>query len=336
MYVSAKKWRESSIPQFLNIFTGFLGETLQNMPVENMGKFSAFLNPILWRWYFTRLSSSDDISPAAKLEYFHTIEDWPNNTLFFITPALNSDKMQATIDLDIELISFYEQPFLDDLIRKTPPHHFPSDAFYKKLTGEVQRALPDEQGIHDIKTTSELKRFWNIFFTSLLSHWWDTDPFLSSVFSLDKFVSLMESFLVDAHKAEERGITSDIILDTIIALVRKEYPEWALTTEELEAREKEWEQQKEAPRPHETMSEATMKYDTFYFLGTQFDMYFVTPLSQYLQLIEPYYMEIEHFREEIEEISVDPKGEPRFILAKPPASFQLTTFGRHLFSLILS
>lgn len=334
MQVSEKKWQESSIPRFLEIFTGFIGETLQKIPVENTEKFSAFLTPIFWRWYFTRLSSSDDVSPATKVEYFHTIENWPDQTLFFITPTLSIDKMRATIDLDIELISFYEQPFLDDLIRKTLTYHLPSDIFYKKLANEIGSLLTHGQFEHNIKTTVGLKQFWQIFITSLLSNWWDNDPFISQTFSLKQFVILMESFLSKIYEARDQGVTSDFIFDRIISLVRKKFPGWAMTTVELDTLEQERKKQKEVPRLHETMSEATMKRDTFYALGTQFDMYFITPLSQYLFLLEPYYQEIGDFHEEVTEISADPSGEPRFILAKPPASIRVTPFGRYLLSLI--
>lgn len=334
MEVSSKKWQESSIPRFLDIFTGFIGEILQKMPIENTKKFSAFLTPIFWRWYFTRLSSSDDLNPAARLEYFHVAEDWPNETLFFITPSLCIEKMSASIDVDIELISFYEQPFLDDLIQKKPTYKFPSDVFYKKLVNEIGSLLTHGQAQYDIKTTVGFTQFWQIFITCLLSHWWENNPFISQAFSLKQFMTLIKSFLSLIDNAGKHGVTSDEIFDTIISLVRKEFPGWALTSEELEAQEQERERQKEVPRLHETMSERTMKLDTFYLLGIQFDMYFITPLSQYLLLLEPYYMEIGHFREELAEIANDPKGEPRFVLAKPPASIRMTPFGKYLFSLI--
>lgn len=334
MKVSAKKWQESSIPRFLDIFTGFMGEILQKMPVENTEKFSTFMTPLFWRWYFTRLSSSDDVSPAARMEYFHQVENWPRGTMFFVIPSLSVEKMSATIEAEIELISFYEQPLLATLAQDLSlTHYFSTDTFYKNLVNEL-RLLIQKQVTKDVKITTGLIEFWRIFITSLLSHWWGNDPFISQTFSLKQFVTLMESFLSKIYTSHDRGVTSDYIFDTIISLVRKKFPGWALTTVELEAQEKERQRQKEVPRLLETMSEATMKNDTFYALGTQFDMYFITPLSQYLLLLEPYYQEIGDFQEEVAEISADPRGEPRFVLAKPPASIRVTPLGRYLFSLI--
>ncbi|MEK7165214.1 MAG: hypothetical protein AAB874_00195 [Patescibacteria group bacterium] len=335
MDISPDQWQNSSIPRFFDIFTGFVGEILQQMPVENTEKFSSFLTPIFWRWYFTRLSSSDDISPVAKVEYFHTIEDWPDKTMFFAKPAISTDKMSATVELDIELVSFYEQPLLDSLFKNESMTYFISDRFYKELLSQIQISSKNE-GLADITSTKELITFWSILITNLISHWWGNDPFISNTFSLKQFVSLLEQFLKQIHRTGERGVTPDEIFDVIISLVRKKFPGWSMTGKELEQLEKERILQKEVPRSYETMSEKSMKRDAFFHMGTLFDLYFVTPLSQYMLLLEPYYMEIGDFRQEIVEIASDPKGDPRFILAKPPGSIRLTPFGKQLFSLIFS
>ncbi|MBU0569938.1 hypothetical protein KKB40_04115, partial [Patescibacteria group bacterium] len=68
--------------------------------------------------------------------------------------------------------------------------------------------------------------------------------------------------------------------------------------------------------------------------GINIYLYFLLPLSSYLNLINPYYMEISHWEEDLG-IVLENLETDSLTLAKPAASFKLSQFGEKLFSLLV-
>ncbi len=320
MQIRQSFWQETNIQTILNIFTGKMAEELTHVSpsiIENLNK---HIHHIFRRWYFLSLSPTEESSAADMLEYYQTTEKWPKNGQFLIKPQLVQLGAKVTIELDIEYVSFTEQPLLQDIQKRLSSKQealfFPHDDVYRDLVERVIKILQ----ILDITTLGEkeftlqeLQAVWSATITSLCTMWIEFDPFICKRFTLEEFVKLWEGFLKDAL---EHDIVIDDVMDTIVLAVREEYPEWAYTIDELQ------EQERRKKRPDK------MQGTTFYTLGICLDRYFLTPLSIYLLLIRTHYTDLTCWEKDMEETLSHPKADIHYLFSDPCSAFNLTSFGK--------
>jgi hypothetical protein len=319
MHIKQSFWQETNIQTILNIFTGKMAEQLSHATPEVIENFNRHIHHIFRRWYFLSLSPTKESSAADMLEYYKTIEKWPKNGQFLIRPQLVQQETNVTIELDIDYISFAQQPILQDIRRtlsgKKVDLFFPHDKIYQDL---VQRIIKVLYAL-DIKTLGEkeftlqeLQAVWSATITALCSMWMEFDPFIGNRFTLKEFIKLWEGFLKDAL---DQDVVIDDVMDTIVIAVREEYPGWAYTIDELQ------EQEKKKKRPDK------MQGTTFFTLGICLDRYFLTPLSTYLLLIRIHYTNLTCWEKDIEEALSHPKADIHYLFSDPCSAFRLTNFG---------
>lgn len=328
MQVDSKLWRKTNISHILNIFTGKVAEkvtTLSDLPPKLREMLNVAVQHLFRRWYFLKLAPNEENTPASMIDYFKQIEKWPKDGQFLIKPQF-TQKANLEIELDVDYISFAEQPLIIDLPKssKEADLYWQYDQIYIKTVEHIKKILKSEsiilkQGMYP--KPEILRTVWLTFIYAIWGFWWVGDPFIKNSFSLDQFVNTLQSFLKQAEKQGERGVGIDEIIDVIVVSVRKKYPDWAYTTIELEKKEK-------YGLPPQRNKWVQMKAETFYMLGVNFDRYFLTPLSQYFNVIEPYYMEVSDWDLDFEELLRSPAADPSIFLAKPAASFILTPFGK--------
>lgn len=328
MQVDPKLWRQTHISHTLNIFTGQVAEkltTLSDISPKLREMLNVATQHLFRRWYYLKLAPNEDNTPSSMLDYYKQIEKWPANGQFSIK-AQFIQKTKPEIELDVDFISFMEQPLIIDLSKfsKEANFYWQYDQIYKKTIEHVKKILKSENIIlqQEVDVNSEILRtVWLTFIYAIWGFWWAEDPFIKNSFSLDQFISVCRSFLRQAYKQSELGVGVDGVINTIVEFVRKNYPGWAYTTFELEEKEK-------RGLVGRIEKGAEMEAETFYMLGVNLDRYFLTPLSQYLNVIEPYYMEISDWDLDFEELLKSPAADPSIFLAKPASSFILTPFGK--------
>lgn len=204
------------------------------------------------------------------LEYYKVIEKWPKNGQFFIHPQLVIDGSKVDINLDVDYMSFMEQPLLKDARNKLAGQKqellFVHDEIYKDLTrrvAETLKILGVESLGQEKFTIHELQAVFSATITAICDMWMEFDPFIGNGFTLQEFVALWKGFLKDGLKGD---VIVDDVIDTIVFAVREKYPGWAYTIGELE----EIEQQKMVNRATGMVKKGAfdkMKGTTFYSLG---------------------------------------------------------------------
>lgn len=330
MEASAILWQQTSIPQVLDIFTGKVAQYIQEYGLEDERLLRTHLFSIFRRWYFTKTSQSWEASPAERIAYLQKIEKWPKGGHFFCSPQikpLKSKQNSIEIVVDISYIKFSEQPLLKDVVsweKNTNKSQLilPDDTEYAKtvkMVAENYRKNKEAARITENETET-VKDILNIFLSTLGQLWREADPFIQASFTLDKISSVYKSMLKQALENESKGIDIDDLCDLLVAKVRRNFPGWALATDELE--------QKEKSGKFSSTTFERMQIETFYMLGINLDRFFLTPLSSYLQLLTPYYMDAFGYEEDLQIFFKQKPPDPQIFWSKPPASFRLTEFGK--------
>lgn len=121
MQVNPKLWRQSHISHTLDIFTGKVAEKLATFS-DLSPKLREMLNVaaqhLFRRWYFLKLAPNEENTPASMIDYFKLIEKWPKDGQFLIKPQF-TQKANLEIELDVDYISFAEQPLIIDLSKSS-------------------------------------------------------------------------------------------------------------------------------------------------------------------------------------------------------------------------
>lgn len=329
MEINQDKYEKSELNRWLTLFPGMLAQKLQYADSVMLNRVKKHLVKIFYYWYFLKLPHEEG-TPSNLFEYVKKTEKWPINGNFFITPTLSFVGQDLNISCQVDYLSFPEQPLFQDINSRLSDrnnHSFSlGDKWYFERLENIISILA-KQNIPAITNNSpSLKIFWKALFYSTLGQWWEEDLAIQQSFSVNKWEDYWQYFII---KAEEDWFGIDELIDKLVSRVKKKFPEWGLYSHEM----KQISQKVHHPVPEKGTKQHIRELSTVV-LGTNLDKYFLTPLSQGLFLIEPFYVDQDAYNLNLQEI-IEYDYEDPLSLYVPSSAFKLTDFGRYFFKKIL-
>lgn len=311
MRVSDKFWRKTKIGQILYLFPGQIGEFLQEGAAAQITQAEKFLPLIFFRWYFLESGLENCIPPYFFLEACRELEKWPKKGQFFPQASISSIGKELNVKVNVDYISYDEQPFLVDVKR------------YKQ--GEEAIYFFDQKYKDDIKSMARIvdkkekdEKIVALYLEYLLGTWFNQDEEVNEAFEKDEWIDLWKSLLTSAGKKE--GISTEVLLDRFVDKMRQIDKDFAMTSRELEP---------EYNEKGDSRYQAKSLQLYNFWLNLSFNL--LIPLSCYMHLTAPVFAERENFRRDVLDLLSNFWQDP-IPIHSPCSRLFLTNFGKMVFT----
>lgn len=305
MQIKDDLWKNTKIGGALSFFPGILGEFLQQATPAEAIRAEKFLAHIFWRWYFLE-GIYEKIAPYDHLLWRKEVEGWPKQGQFFPKPSIVT-KMQEgkpviKIDIEVDYISFNEQPLLIDIEKCLAGEDllYKYDARYQE---DIKALMPLVQPFDPLSTMTTY-----LVFT--LNNWHQNDQFALQCFSQNEWLSFWRRLFSKMQSKD--GLGTDEILDAFVAKVRQVFPGYGLSSNEL--------------KNYSLEKSPKIKFEVQHAFWVMFALYFLLPLSLYTHLLAPLYVDQNLFHDDVEELLKNYYNDPMPLLA-PCTAVSLTGFG---------
>ncbi|MBU0974678.1 hypothetical protein KKD03_03185 [Patescibacteria group bacterium] len=323
--IPQSKWDNSNISRALASFPGQILTYVKKTDAAAILRLEQWLSIILWRWYFL-VNDSLTTSPYLYLIWRHDLENWPKESQFLVIAKTNFIDQKINITLDVDAIDFNQQPLLVDLlnvkskINSKTNLFFPNDSVYTKLIEnlklEFTKDVKDIKGFTENKNPNKLDQsqiqLTKKIVVYLLDEWHKTDEIINKSWTKVEWQGLWSWVFSFIQKEDE--LTSEMFSDKIIKHTRKTMPTFGLTGQEME--------QMEQNNASYSRSQASSQF-MFWLNCTRF---FTLPLSWYLHLVAPVFLEQLNFDQDIKDTLTNFFEDP-ILLFNPFSAISLTSFG---------
>lgn len=311
MKVHQKLWKNANINKGLYLFPGQLGEFLEITTPAAIVRAQNFLPHIFWRWYFLENGIEDRLTPYQYLQSCRRWEGWPDKGQFFPKPKItvaSSNKVQ--IDLTVDYISFEEQPLLVDLDRALEGKDLILD-YGKDYSKDILFLAKRFKG-----QKINPKYIAGFYLNHKISSWYENDELIRTSFKKSEWIEFWRLTLKKISRNEFYD-TSDLN-DRYVEAFRRYFPDHGLTNEEMKFAAKK--------RKKVSLKDEYQGAGYYHFwLGVSTN--FIVPLSLYLHLLAPVFIDRQNFKDDIKDLLENYYDDPIPIYS-PCTFISFTPFGK--------
>ena len=252
-------------------------------------------------------SWQDIINEESKRLKVKVPPDHQISVLVFETPRKNP-RPQEKMRMTMGITSWEDFPVIHDLSdRGKEQYFFRGDGFYAYLLGKLTPNM-----------TADRSKFIKIYLSEILHYWWSINESIHQTFKFSQWYDFWWGWLQKARGdwCSTDEVFGQIIDSLTIAGVATDFITSGFKGAEGKFRDPE----SDAEHQQEMM---------FYFLGVEYALYFLTPLTTYLPLLEIHYIEPFNVDLEIKDFRSFRREEAMVMLISKPASqFKLRPLGR--------
>lgn len=316
MKISEKFWQNTKALSSLNIFPGLLGEFLVGSQKEALKRVKKFLSHIFWRWYFLECEYSSGTNPYFNLEHLRKIEKWPKDGQFFPRAKIEEvDQNKCNISIVLDYISFEEQPLFIDLknvlVGTQKVFNF-DEKYHSDLDFLVKYCLENNFGKY--LSLNQIHKLIKIYFEKNLKNWYEKDNFIQEAFTLESWLFFWREILENIN--QRKHYNTEELNDDFFGRMRQFFPDYGYRSEELGA--------------NSALTKRNFSTVSYFNFWLNFAYNFLVPLSLYLNLLAPTFLNQLSFKDDIKDILKYNYKEPMPIYA-PCSYLYLTPFGRKAF-----
>lgn len=289
MEINHDKWQKTRARFVVMPFYLELGEILSKQGNRSIRQAVKFLSHIFWRWSNLESDSLSHFSPSSMLREIGFSEKWPEGGLFLAKPTMKSNsiwsKNDIEIEIDLDYIDFSGQPLISDVRRKlkNQDQQYNFGLEYNKAL-EYCILLCHENNWNEAQIEKHQFELVKSYILKQLESYYKQDVLAKEAFSLISWQNYWLDFLKSQRSQVE--FSTDRLTNEFCNRMRQFVPEYGMTSEEFDT-----------PAVEDKFKIITN--DSFWL---NFIHSLLIPLSLYLNLIDPIYVDREVFIENVTDL----------------------------------
>lgn len=301
MHVSPQLWQGTELQYTVDRGTGEIAYLINQLTDKQLNNLGAHTNVIMWRWWH---KETDNLPTPAHLgEIIAKKENWPLGGMFYPTLSLAKNE----IKIEVDYLTLPEMPLMQG---KSGLGHL-YDQTLQAL--RIQPNWVSEPNLESAVANCHL--LWDY----LLKDWYDYDPLIHNFFTIPEWFRFWQDQL--KLWSEPQGLSTDTLLDAYTEIARRKWPDFGLSNLEINRLDEKTHKSK-----HLTHKEQ-MQWQGQYFFWVGFATHLNYPLSSYVGLLSPLFIDQQMWEDDLTEIACKKYTDPMPMFG-PCTNISLTDFGK--------